>query len=260
MDKMKILNELQSHYDYSVELFGEEKVLAVMLYGSQNYGLATEASDFDTCALIVPSVDDIILGKQKKSKHYKLDNGIMNVKDYRLAFENYLKGGFTFLETLYTDYYIVNPYFKNEFNQLREMADEIVNYTYSTGFYSSVKGLLNNIIKNYNKHKDTDDKDEIVTINKRIRQFFRIYYFMKDFQDTEDFKWSLDANKNNRSKLYEEIAQATKDLKVYNKVEDFINAELDSSVFIPKEKNINNKAEEKLEVLVLKIFDKIYNP
>ena len=41
--------------------YKEENILGIFAYGSQNYNLDTENSDWDTKAIIVPSFRDLVL-------------------------------------------------------------------------------------------------------------------------------------------------------------------------------------------------------
>ena len=58
-------------------------VIAIMLYGSQNYGMATPTSDIDLKAIIVPSFEDIVLGRKMVSTTVEIDEGLCDVKDIR---------------------------------------------------------------------------------------------------------------------------------------------------------------------------------
>ena len=55
--KTKIINRLKEHWNAVVDYgIPEERIIGVFLYGSQNYGFATEESDIDSKAIIIPSV------------------------------------------------------------------------------------------------------------------------------------------------------------------------------------------------------------
>ena len=62
---MDILKVLQERYDFVNEQYGN--VMAVFLNGSQNYNLAYEDSDIDCKAIILPSLEDVILNKKAVS-------------------------------------------------------------------------------------------------------------------------------------------------------------------------------------------------
>lgn len=62
----KAMKATERAYDSLIEKGYD--VLAVNLYGSQNYGVDTPESDYDFKALIFPSLEDVILNKKRVSK------------------------------------------------------------------------------------------------------------------------------------------------------------------------------------------------
>ena len=62
MFNQKVQDEIQKHYDKLVEL--GYNVVGVFLYGSQNYELDYEGSDIDSKAIVLPTLNDIVLNKQ----------------------------------------------------------------------------------------------------------------------------------------------------------------------------------------------------
>lgn len=86
------------------------------LYGSQNYGLDMPYSDTDFKAVVIPTLDQIILNKAPVSKtiipegDYAFD-GEIDVKDIRLMVTQWKKGASNFLELLFTDFIYINPDF-----------------------------------------------------------------------------------------------------------------------------------------------------
>ena len=116
-----IQKELQNIYD---ALSKEYTVLGVFLYGSQNYNLATEDSDIDTKAIVVPSLRDLVF-KQPVSRVIKFEHGECDVKDIREMISNYKKQNVNFIETLFTTHYIVSPAFEQDVAALRVHREKI---------------------------------------------------------------------------------------------------------------------------------------
>ena len=58
----KIMERLQ--HDYAVTR-AKYEVLGVFLFGSQNYNCQTETSDIDTKVIVIPTLDEMILGHIK---------------------------------------------------------------------------------------------------------------------------------------------------------------------------------------------------
>lgn len=121
------------------------KVIFAALHGSQNYNLDTEESDFDWYVAVEPTFEDIVFSKGYTSKEIQYSYGIITIKDVRCMFEMIKKGGFNFLEILFTDYYYVNKKYEDEWNILRAEAEKIArNNEYST--IRSYIGLAGNIV------------------------------------------------------------------------------------------------------------------
>ena len=118
MNKNEIMVGVKDHYNYLKELYPENQILGVFLYGSQNYGTDTNLSDIDTKAILIPSFQELCLEKPV-SKSFIIPTGEQcEVKDIREMVYNFRKQNMNFLEILYTEYKILNPkyeYLWNEF-------------------------------------------------------------------------------------------------------------------------------------------------
>lgn len=80
-------------------------VFYVGLYGSQNYNLHTEKSDYDFKALIIPTLSDLVKNSKPLSKVYEYEWGQVEVKDIRNYIESAVKVNINFLEILSTQYF-----------------------------------------------------------------------------------------------------------------------------------------------------------
>lgn len=144
-DEWKINDRLKADYNY-LEFLGYE-VVAVVLQGSQNYDLDYEDSDIDTKALVLPSVDDIILGGKKVSLTKVLEtNEHIDIKDIRLMFDNFLKQNINFLEILFSKYSYVNPIYK-------EYMDILINNREEIAAYDNYRGLNCAVGMSFQKYK-----------------------------------------------------------------------------------------------------------
>ena len=110
-------------YDKVVELGYEP--LVVNLYGSQNYEMETENSDFDFKAIVLPSIDDVIYNHQPVSTSIAFNSGLIDIKDIRLMWDNYKKQNPNFIETLFTPYFCANPKYVNDWSDIRDLAEDI---------------------------------------------------------------------------------------------------------------------------------------
>lgn len=144
-----IMDNLKSKYYYLLEK--GYKVVALFLQGSQNYGLDIYddeyKSDIDAKAIILPTLQDIILNNSPVSTTIILDNNEhIEVKDIRVMKEMFIKQNISYIELLYTKYMIVNKEYQKYVSMLLEMRDSIVNIN-KNQFLRCVKGMSMEKIK-----------------------------------------------------------------------------------------------------------------
>lgn len=76
---MTIMKEVTAHYnavqDYCGKHPGKPTVWATMLYGSQNYGLHSDSSDIDTKSMILPSLQMVLMDKNRVSTELTMADG-----------------------------------------------------------------------------------------------------------------------------------------------------------------------------------------
>ena len=122
----KIMSRLREHYDESLQYFKEEQIVGCFLQGSQNYGLDYEGSDIDTKLIVVPGFKDICLNKKPVSTtHVRANEEHTDWKDVRLYMETFRKQNLNFLEILFTDFYIINPMYAEQWNRLVQQREQI---------------------------------------------------------------------------------------------------------------------------------------
>ena len=120
---------LQEHKQAAIDAgYPEDKILGVFLYGSQNYGLATEYSDVDTKVIIIPSLADLCEDKRGFCKEYKCGEEKTVVMDILHYFDNLKKQNINYVETLYTEYKIINPIYEDIYNALLNIRELIAYY------------------------------------------------------------------------------------------------------------------------------------
>ena len=124
--------------------FNAEDIIGVFLYGSQNYNLDRENSDIDIKVITLPSLDTITKSTNPYSKEKELfdKNGIalgkMDIKEIRKMTDMYKKQNINFIETLFTDYYILNPSYEHIFKEyFINNREEIAYYDMSKAIISS---------------------------------------------------------------------------------------------------------------------------
>lgn len=112
------------------------EVIAIFLQGSQNYNLDIYdddyRSDIDIKAIVALSIEDIASGKNKIAFTYDYSEGQIDVKDIRSMLEMWEKQNQTYLEILFTDYYIINPHYYAKIMQILNMKNEIAKINQTT--------------------------------------------------------------------------------------------------------------------------------
>lgn len=124
--RSKIMERLQDHLDEARQYFKDEQIVGIFLQGSQNYGLDIPTSDIDTKLIVVPSFQDICLNRKPISTtHIRENEEHTDWKDIRLYMETFRKQNLNFLEILFTEFYIINPMYEEQWMRLVEHREEI---------------------------------------------------------------------------------------------------------------------------------------
>lgn len=130
--------------------FNENRIFAICLYGSQNYGLSTENSDVDTKAIIIPTLKDLCNFTAKKPyvKELELPNNEKCViMDIRHLVENLLKQNINYVEVLYTKYNWINPKYQRIWNELQDIKEQIAYYDVNRGIQSMAHQALHTLMQ-----------------------------------------------------------------------------------------------------------------
>lgn len=130
MTKKTIMERVREHYDEAVSIFGEERIVGVFLYGSQNYGLATSESDVDTKCILVPTFEEICFNKKPISYvHVRENDEHIEFKDIRLMLKEFRKQNMNFVEILFTKFKVLGPIHGDTWlNHVEKYREEIAHY------------------------------------------------------------------------------------------------------------------------------------
>lgn len=135
---MTTRERLVEHFEEAKTLFPEDRIVGLFLQGSQNYGLELSTSDVDTKLIVVPTFEDIALARKPVSTTYvRANDEHIDLKDIRLYIETFRKQNLNFLEILFTDYFIVNPLYAEQWARLVEHREEIARMN----VYRAVKSM-----------------------------------------------------------------------------------------------------------------------
>ena len=183
MFKEEVQKQVQNHYDKLVEL--GYNVVGVFLYGSQNYEL-----DYDTKAIVLPTLEDIVLNRQPVSTTIDIGNNCLcDVKDIRKMFECFKKQNINFIELLFTRYYVLNPLYKYLYKPMLDNAELIARYN----DYASINCMSGMALEKYNAltHPYPSIKEKIDKYgydNKQLHHIFRIKDFIVRYCEQEDYR------------------------------------------------------------------------
>ena len=181
--KETLANEVKS-------LIADYNVIAIMCYGSQNYGLDTPASDFDTKAIVLPSFEDLVKGK-KVSKTVSFDNGECDIKDVRLYIENLKRQNVNYVETLFTEHIIVNPRYKRVFDLLLEKKEKIAFYDKER----SLKAMCGMLAQAEIRLKKACEAGDVAAANKFYVNVFKFAFMADKYIKGAGYKEVLDCSK-----------------------------------------------------------------
>ena len=194
----KIMKRVQEHYDEALQYFPEEQIVGVFLQGSQNYELDYESSDVDTKLIVVPSFRDICLNKKPVSTtHIRANDEHTDWKDIRLYMETFRKQNLNFLEILFTDFYIVNPMYKEEWDRLVEAREFIARMNP----YRAVKSMKGIALEKFHamEHRypsKADIVDKYGYDGKQTSHQLRVWDYLRRYIAGEDYKSCLHPTKS----------------------------------------------------------------
>lgn len=165
--------------------YGEEHILNIALYGSQNYNIDTPNSDVDVKAIYIPSLSEAITENRWLSKEYYDKKGQhCEIKDIREMCKMYSKQNINFLETLFTEYRWDNPNYYFAHNILKRNKEKIARCQPYYGI-KSICGQGISAIKQFEKNP----KD-----GKTLAKVIYFYLFLEKYKKNYSYKECLKIN------------------------------------------------------------------
>lgn len=184
---------LLDHYSDSLNIFNTKNIVGLWLQGSQNYGMATETSDVDTKLLVTPTLYDLATNKKPVSTTYiRKNNEHIDFKDVREYIQLFRKQNINFLEILFTDYYIVNGYYEEQWNRLIKYREEISRMNP----VRNVKSMYGVAAQKYHALEHPYESKKEILKNygydpKQLHHLLRIEDFMKRYIEGEPYEKCL---------------------------------------------------------------------
>lgn len=235
MNRTEFINKcVKEHYDEAISL-GHE-VVGIFLQGSQNYELdeysETYMSDIDTKCIILPSLDSIVQGSMPTSHtHVRANNEHIDLKDIRQMFEMFKKQNNAYIEILFTDFKIINPKYKDLWEEIEARAEQIAHLN----FNQTLRCLCGTSMEKYkaleHPYPNTLSKIEKYGYDpKQLHHIIRVNEFMQKYIEDKPYKECLLSDNTEylmqikkgclpleeARKLARAVDQATKELKDAN--------------------------------------------
>lgn len=177
--------------------YTEKQILGIFVYGSQNYGTATENSDVDTKAVIIPTMRQLAF-HSVKTKELRLENDEhCVVMDIMHLINNFRKQNINFIEVLYTDYCWINPMYKMLWKMFFLQQREHIAYYDPTKCLKSICGQAIRTLK-----QNPYD-------GKQVGNGIRLKYFLHHYLLGDDY---MDCIKPSEDKIAEILSIKYKDL------------------------------------------------
>lgn len=166
--------------------FGIDHIMNITLYGSQNYNIDTDTSDYDFKAIYVPSVEDALLKNPVSIELVNSKREHCEVKDIRLMCDMYKKQNINFLETLFTGYYRDNPIYRNSIDYLYTYRNRIARYNELKCLKSIAGQSLHTIKELENILEKTDiSEEELHKARKKCANILFLRFFIDKYIDRD---------------------------------------------------------------------------
>lgn len=184
-----IMEQIERHKNEALKIYKEANIIGVFCQGSQNYGLDCENSDIDTKCILTPTFADIALAKSPVSTtHILPNNEHLDAKDIRNYIACFRKQNLNSLEILFTDFYIINPLYKEEWKRLVEARERIARMNP----WRAVKAMKGVALEKYHAiEHEYPSKMEILAKygydGKQLHHLVRIDYFLTQYIAGADY-------------------------------------------------------------------------
>lgn len=189
------IDRVLAHFNEAKQYFPYNNIVGIFLQGSQNYGLETPHSDVDTKLIVTPTFKQIAFNKQPvSSTHVRANDEHIDFKDLRLYIDTFRKQNINFVEILFTQYFILNPTYTDEFMRLIKAREDIAHYNP----WRAIKAMKGMALEKHHamEHRYPAKQDIIQQYGydgKQLSHMIRIYNFMSRYINGDSYEFCLDA-------------------------------------------------------------------
>lgn len=171
-----VMTRVNKHYTRAIEHYGEGAVLGVFLYGSWNYNTNTPDSDVDTKCILIPNLYSLAI-KPYEVKHLHIDDEVCECMTIMHMVNNWKKQNINFVEIMFTDYYIINPLYRELWEELFPFADreKVARYDLRQAIHSMVHQAIHTLKQDPNDPKKIMNGSRILMTLDRLTRTERTY-------------------------------------------------------------------------------------
>lgn len=172
-----IQKAIEEHKKKVLEYYSEEQILGIFVYGSQNYNLATDKSDVDTKAIIIPSLENLAIDPVKTKEVQVNEEEHCEIMSIMHLIDNFKKQNINFIEILYTEYFWINPCYKSLWDYyFISIRDLISHYDIKKTIFSISRQAIHTLKQNPLNGKKVGN-------GKRLLYFLNNYLAGKNYQE-----------------------------------------------------------------------------
>ena len=178
-----VMTRVTKHYITAIRRYGAGAVLGVFAYGSWNYNTNTPDSDVDTKCILIPNLYSLAI-KPYEVKHLHIlreeedkDFEVCECMTIMHMVNNWKKQNINFVETMFTDYYIINPLYKELWEELFPLVEreKVARYDLRQAIHSMVHQAINTLKKNPSDPKTVMNGARILRTLDRITKTNQSY-------------------------------------------------------------------------------------
>ena len=135
-----IIDKVESHVGDATVHYPKDRIIGCFYQGSGNYGLDYEGSDVDTKCIIVPDIEDLMTMNRQSWCNVRHNDEHIDFIVVRLMFDIFMKQNVNFLEILFTPFCYINPMYKDLWDEVLDLREDIVKYS-KASLLKSLKGI-----------------------------------------------------------------------------------------------------------------------
>lgn len=171
-----VMTRVNKHYTRAIEYYGAGAVLGVFHYGSFNYNTNTPDSDVDTKCILVPNLYSLAI-KPYEVKHLHIDDEVCECMTIMHMVANWKKQNINFVEIMFTDYCIINPLYRELWEELFPLADreKVAHYDLRQAIHSMVHQAIHTLKQDPNDPKKIMNGARILMTLDRLTKTERTY-------------------------------------------------------------------------------------